>query len=158
MYKSSDPVALSEKLSSQYRKLAEYMGDNKLVINDDKTHLLVMGTARHDAVRSEVSINTGTVVVKPVTTEKLLGINIHQSLKWKEHIISNDKSMLKMLRTRLNALAQVAKSANFKTRLMVANACFMSIITYMAAVWGGTEAYVIKAVQIMQNKAARSVT
>ena len=62
-----------------------------------------------------------------------------------------------MLRTRLNALAQVAKSA-FKTRLMVANACFMSIITYMVAVWGGTEAYVIKAVQIMQNKAARSVT
>ena len=60
-------------------KLAEYMGDNKLVINDDKTHLLVMGTTRHDALRPEVSINTGTVVVKPVATEKLLGMNIHQS-------------------------------------------------------------------------------
>ena len=56
-----------------------------------------MGTPRHDALRPEVSINTGTVVVKPVATEMLLGINIHQSLKWKEHIISNDKSMLKML-------------------------------------------------------------
>jgi hypothetical protein len=55
-------------------------------------------------------------------------------------------------------LAQIARSANFKTRLMVANACFMSIIAYMVAVWGGTEAYGIRAVQITQNKAAHSVT
>ena len=41
---------------------------------------------------------------------------------------------------------------------MVGNACFMSIIVYMIAVWGGTENYIIKAVQVMQNKAARSVT
>ena len=158
MYSSKDPATLSEKLSAQYKKLAQYMGDNKLVINDDKTHLLVMATKKHDALRAEVSINTGTVIVKPVVTEKLLGINIHQSLKWKEHIVSNDKSMLKMLRTRLNALVQVSRNANFKTRLMVANACFLSIITYMVAVWGGTEGYVIRAVQVMQNKAARTVT
>ena len=41
---------------------------------------------------------------------------------------------------------------------MVANACFMSILSYMVTVWGGTEEYVIKAVQVMQNKAARCVT
>ena len=35
---SSDPRVLSEKLSEQYGKLASYMGDNRLVINDDKTH------------------------------------------------------------------------------------------------------------------------
>ena len=158
MYSSKDPAKLSEKLSAQYKKLAQYMGDNKLVINDDKTHLLVMGTRKHNVLRSEVSINTGTVMVKPVPTEKLLGMNIHQSLKWKEHIISNDKSMLKMLRTRLNALIKISKNANFMTRLMVANACFLSIITYMIAVWGGTEGYVVRAVQVMQNKAARAVT
>ena len=66
--------------------------------------------------------------------------------------------MLKMLRTRLNALVKVSRNANFVTRLMVANACFLSIITYMVAVWGGTESYVIRAVQVMQNKAARTVT
>ena len=90
MYSSKDPAILSEKLSAQYKKLAQYMGDNKLVINDDKTHLLVMGTRKHNVLRSEVSINTGTVMVKPVPTEKLLGMNIHQLLNWKEHIISND--------------------------------------------------------------------
>ena len=157
-YSSPSSAILSEKLSAQYRKIADYMSANRLVINDDKTHLLVMGTKKHDKVRSEVHIDTGTVVVSPSETQKLLGINIHQSMKWKEHLISNEKSMIKMLRTRLNALAIIATRANFKTRLMVANACFMSIITYMVAVWGGTEEYIIKAVQVMQNKAARTVT
>ena len=66
--------------------------------------------------------------------------------------------MLKMLSTRLNALIKISKNANFMTRPMVANACFLSIITYMIAVWGGTEGYVLRAVQVMQNKAARAVT
>ena len=69
------PNILSEKLSAQYKTLAQYMGDNKLVINDDKTHLLVMGTRKHNALRSEVSINTGTVMVRPVPSDKLLGMN-----------------------------------------------------------------------------------
>ena len=41
---------------------------------------------------------------------------------------------------------------------MVANSCFMSVISYLISVWGGTEAYVIRAVQVMQNKAARAIT
>ena len=158
MCSGSDPAQLSSKLSSQYKLLATYMGDNRLVINNDKTHLLVMGGRRHAALRQQVSIDTGTVVVTPVETEKLLGLNIHQSLKWKEHVLDSKKSMVNTLTTRLNALKQVSRNASFKTRLMVANACFMSIITYMVAVWGGTEEYVIRAVQVMQNKAARCVT
>ena len=153
-----NPAILSDKLSEQYRKLADYMGDNKLVINDDKTHLLVMGGPKFKAVRQQVNINTGTVSVTPVETDKLLGLNIHQSLKWRKNIISNKKSMIKSLTTRLNALKKLAVNANFKTRLMVANSCFMSIIIYMVSVWGGTEDYIVKAVQVMQNKAARCVT
>ena len=34
----------------------------------------------------------------------------------------------------------------------------MYIIAYTISVWGGTEAYVIRAVQVMQNKVARSIT
>ena len=100
-----------------------------MVINDDMTHLLVIATRKQSAQSSEVSINTGNVIVKPLPTEHFLRMNIHQSLKWKEHIISNGKSMLKMLRTRLNALIKISENANFMTRLMVANACFLSIIT-----------------------------
>ena len=39
---SEDPNVLSEMLSSQYRKLACYFNDNRLVINDDKTKLIIL--------------------------------------------------------------------------------------------------------------------
>ena len=158
VYSSSDPVALSEKLSDQYEKLAEYMANNKLVINADKTHLLVMGTPKFSAARQLVRIKAGNEDIEPTKTEKLLGLHIHESLKWKEHVLANDASLIKMLTTRLSALKKISKNGSFMTRLMVANSCFMSIITYMIGVWGGTETYIIKAVQVMQNKAARCIT
>ena len=157
-YSSSDPDQLSDMLTGQYRNLAQYMGDNRLVINNDKTHLLVMGSKRQAQARTHVRVNTGTVTIIPVETEKLLGINIHQSLKWHEHVLNNKKSLLSVLNTRLSALKRISVNASFLTRLMVGNACFMSVIVYMVAVWGGTEKFVIRAVQVMQNRAARCIT
>jgi hypothetical protein len=40
----SDPEVLSAALTRQYSEISKYMEANRLVINDDKTHLVVMGT------------------------------------------------------------------------------------------------------------------
>ena len=53
-YASEDPATLSNTLSSKYCKLAEWMNSNKLVINADKTHLIVMGTKKHRDKRKQV--------------------------------------------------------------------------------------------------------
>ena len=58
----------------------------------------------------------------------------------------------------MNALKRLSRNASFKTRLMVANATVMSIFCYMISVWGGTEAFIISAAQVIQNRAARIVT
>ena len=92
-----------------------------------------MGGPRHKELRKQGSISTGTVQVTPVETVKLLGINIHQSMRWKEHVMDNKKSMVKILTSRLNALKMISVNAIFKTRLMVTNSCFMSILTYRIA-------------------------
>ena len=94
MFSSADPTVFTDKLSDQCMRLARC--DNRLVINDDRTHLLVMGTPRFVEATKKVRIETGTVTIDPINTEKLLGINIHESLKWKEHILSNDKSLIKL--------------------------------------------------------------
>ena len=46
------------------------MGDNKLVINNDKTHLLVMWTKKDEESRKQVKIDTGKVMITPKETEK----------------------------------------------------------------------------------------
>ena len=155
---SSSVEELSHKLSTQYRKLADYMGDTGLVINDDKTHLIVMGTRKDENKRKEVKVETGTVTITPVPSEKLLGLHIHESLKFAEHCRNNDNSLFTKVIPRMNALKKLSRNASFKTRLMVANATIMSIFTYMMPVWGGTEDYIIRAAQVLQNRAARTVT
>ena len=52
----------------------------------------------------------------------------------------------------------MAKVADFKTRKMLANGLFMSKLVYLMPLWGGCDKFLIKALQIVQNKAARTVT
>ena len=157
-FSSSDPNEISEKLTDVYTKISEYMGNNRLVINDDKTHLVVMGTKKNKEKRNLVHITAGNETIRPTPSEKLLGLHINENLKWHDHILHNEKSLLKSLTTRANALSKLSKFASFKTRLMVANSIFNSILMYMIAVWGGTDKFILRALQVVQNKAARSVT
>ena len=109
-------------------------------------------------LRQEVSLQAGEHNITPTTTEKLLGCNIHQNLKWKEHLQTNKKSMINQLTSRVNALSKLAVNASFKTRLMAANGAFISILAYLIPLWGGTEGYLVRALQVLQNRAARCVT
>ena len=116
-----------------------------------------MGSRKDENRRKEVKVETGTVTITPVPTEKLLGLQLHESLKFSEHCRDNDNSLFKRLIPRMNALKKLAKNASFKTRLMVANATIMSIFSYMLPDWGGTEEYIIQAAQVIQNRAENNL-
>ena len=117
-----------------------------------------MGTPAMGRARQEVQLTAGEHVILPTATEKLLGCNIHENMKWGEHLQLNEQSLTRQLTSRVNALSKVAVNATFKTRLMAANGAFMSVLNYLIPLWGGTEAYLIKGLQVLQNRAARCVT
>ena len=58
------------------------MNGNKLMVNPDKTHLMVMGTKAMTAKRRKVSLTAGSYPIQPTQTEKLLGGIINEDLKW----------------------------------------------------------------------------
>ena len=111
-----NPQELSEELTEKYMKISEYMASNRLVINDQKTHLLVFSDSR-----DEVSIKAGTNEIQDSKTEKLLGIHLSNTMKWQEHILDNQRSLIKQLNSRVNGLALLVKRAPFKSRLLLAN-------------------------------------
>ena len=79
-YAEADPAILSQVLTNKYSMLEQWMHANKLVINPDKTHLMVMGSKKHTATRKSVSLVADGHIIKPSMTEKLLGGQLHQSL------------------------------------------------------------------------------
>ena len=155
-YAHKDPVILSQVLTYKYSKLEEWMNANKLVVNPDKTHLMVMAS-RGNKGRAKVYMVAGSYTIYPSECEKLLGGILHQSLKWKLHVRDHKGSLLKQLCSRLNGLKKVCVNASFGTKLMVANGVIMSKLVYLITLWGGAEQYLIRAVQVQQLAAARAV-
>ena len=153
----SDPAVLYNVLTYKYNKLEEWMNSNKLVINPDKTHLMVMANQKDTAKRKEVTMMAGGYIIKPSESEKLLGGQLHQSLHWKLHIRDHKGSLINQLGSRLNGLKKVCVNASFDTKLMVANGVVMSKLAYLITLWGGAQQYLLNAVQVQQLAAARAV-
>ena len=153
-----DPETLSSSLTDQYNKISKYMAANKLVINDDKTQLVVMGHKKTEALREQVTLQAGQHTIQPSSTAKLLGATVSQDAKWKFHILEGEQSQIRQLTSRVNGLCLISGRAPFKTRLMVANGIVTSKLCYLIQLWGGCENYLLHALQVLQNKAARAVT
>ena len=153
----ADPRVLSEVLTEKYSMLHQWMNNNKLVINPDKTHLMVIGSEKIARARQQVNMMAGEHCIKPTETEKLLGMNIHQSLKWNEHLANSKSSLLKQLNSRINGLKMISRNANFKTRLMIANGAVHSKVVSLITLWGCAQQYLLNAVQVKQLTAARTV-
>ena len=156
----SDPVELSAILTQKYNVIAEFLTANKLKVNDDKTHLLVMSTRQKRVNRdtSNITINTPTAIITPSKVERLLGAQVHHDMHWREHLVDSDDSLLKSLTKRAGAMKKISRAASFKTRKMIANGIFMSKLIYLMPVWMGCEDYLVNALQVCVNKVARFVT
>ena len=147
-------------MDTKYKDIVNYMAMNKLFLNTDKTHVLIMTSAvQHNKYGNfGIELNTGAETITPSESERLLGAQISNNFLWNDHIYGNDKSMVKMITSRINALMKVSWSADFKTRKMIANAIVMSRIVYLIQVYGNASDYLLRFLQVLQNKAARIVT
>ena len=144
-------------LTKKFKMLEQWMHANKLVINPDKTHLIVMGSKKHKNTRMGVSVNASGHIITPTETEKLLGGQLHQSLTWNFHLRDYKGSLSSQLTSRINGLRRVCRNAKFKTKLKVANGIVMSKLTYLITLWGGAQEYLLSALQVQQLTAARAV-
>jgi hypothetical protein len=150
--------ALSHSVRTQYTSVANFLTSSKLKVNDDKTHTMLLTTSQMRKSRNiSMTVQIGAAAQEATAVERLLGLQLHHNLKFKEHLQDNKKSVLKSLKTRLNALKMIKSTANFKQRLAIANGIFYSKVAFLISVWGGTEEYLLSALQVMMNKAARAV-
>ena len=72
------------------------MSNNKLILNGEKTHVMVMTSSRKHAMYGDfgITLDTGTESVEPVSDERLLGANISNDLTWKKHIQVGNSSLI----------------------------------------------------------------
>ena len=155
-----DVDKLQDDIKTKFNDISSYMANNKLVLNSDKTHLLIMTSAEKHKKHHNFGIvlDTGQEIIEPVLHERLLGADISNDFKFNIHIRDGDKSMMNILTSRTNALRKVANISSFKTRKMIAEGIIMSNIMYIITVYGSCSEYLKDGLQVVQNTAARCVT
>ena len=67
-YAHSNPTVISRVLTEKYIMLEQWMNNNKLVINPDKTHIMLIGTKKSSELRKQVSMMAGGFCIKPSET------------------------------------------------------------------------------------------
>ena len=62
---NSDVGKLNEEIDDKYKLIADYMTRNKLILNSDKTHLLIMTSNRKHQIHQDfgISLNTGSEII-----------------------------------------------------------------------------------------------
>ena len=145
---------------NKYKVIADYMGKNKLILNSDKTHLLVLTSASNHRLHGNfnITLDTGNEIIEPRSEDRLLGGIISSNLKWKSHIQDHQQSLSAILTSKINALSKISAYSSFKTRKTIANGVVMSYLTYLIQLYGGCSEYLLTGLQVQQNKAARLVT
>ena len=79
---------LKEEIKIKYKDIVDYMSSNRLVINTDKTHLMVMSSRidHHRNGNHDISLDTGSETIYPTQHEKLLGGYISNFFTWNFHV------------------------------------------------------------------------
>ena len=157
---SAEPDELEALLQDRYASISNYMLGNRLALNDDKTHFLVIapkGLHRRNN-NFEVTLNTGSEQINPSKNERILGLIVSNDLTWNSHILSHEKSLSNNLSNKIYGLRKICAEEDFKTRKLLANGIVNSNLVYMIQLYGQASDYLIRILQVQQNKAARIVT
>ena len=136
------------------------MRDNRLVLNSDKTHVIVMASVHKHKKHGnfDIILNTGSEVIEPSEYETLLGADLSNNFQWNQHIRDGDKALMKSLAKKNTALKRISGISDFKTRKIIGSSLIMSTLTYIIQVYGSCSGYLVNMLQVQQNNAARHIT
>ena len=142
-YMSFPSIAVStaiDNLNVDLESISRWCCQNSLLINPDKTKVLMIGEPQLLRQLPTVTVKILGKEIIPVTVAKDLGIYIDQSLTYNDHIIKTVSTCLYKL-IKINRIKQLLDK---KTLLLLINSYVFSKLYYCSTVWSNTSKCNIK--------------
>ena len=138
---------MKEAITQAMEDLTEYMDNNKLILNPDKSQIMLW--TKDDNERRHFQIELEGKIVKHQKEVTILGNLISEKLTWESQI---KKNVIPSLRNRVRTFRAVSKymEAGFKARF--ANAIFRSKLMFGLKSWGGGPKTLINTIQTLQDQ------
>ena len=138
----------------ELENIAGWCCANNLLINPDKTKLVLFGTRQLVSKLPDVTVSFLGKQLCPVSSAKDLGVTLDSGLTFNNHISSLSSSSL-------SSLCQISRVRHLFSKevlYIMINSVVFSKLFYCSAVWAGTYKQNIYKLQLMQNFAARILT
>lgn len=132
--------------------LDDWLYNNFLTFNADKTKLMLFKKSSQVTHQALDIIMNGTRI-EEVIYVRYLGLIIDEELNWKQH----HEFLRKKLTPFLFVLRRTRYSLSFKTKLSLYYSYIHSHLSYLVSIWGYCNATLLDRLQVLQNKAVRSL-
>lgn len=152
IYSCTDPQQLHSQIEDDMNKLNNWMYDNYLSFNTDKTNYMLFKTSRQANVNLRpILVNNSNI--KRTNSTKYLGLIIDEELNWGPHVQSLRKQLFPYLFVLRNTKYNLPKS----NKKALYYAYIHSHLNYLISIWGYAQTALLKQLQVIQNKAIRSI-
>ena len=150
---SADQSKVIDAIQNGVKKVGEWMMQNKLKLNEDKTEFIVFGT-RHQLKNLTVnSIQLGGDTILRSTSARNLGVIMDQHLDMSSHVTS----VCRVCYYNLRSIWKIRKFLTMEAAKTLVHALIISKLDYCNSLLYGVNQYLIDKLQKVQNAAARVV-
>ena len=149
---SNSLIAISA-VNNDLKNISNWCANNSLLINPDKTKLVVVGLPQLTKKLPAISLSLLGKTISPVSVAKDLGVFIDQGLTYNVHITKTASGCMNQL-VQINRINHLLDK---KTLLLLINSFVFTKLFYCPSVWGNTNKSNIHKLQLVQNFAARIV-
>ena len=142
------PEILQSKLQRRVDNITEWLSDNRMVVEPNKTKLIVSMTKELKSRRFpdlQLSIKVGDKVITNTPSEKLLGVVLSEDLTWRPHIwgenwreTDNWGGLIPQLIQRLGMLRYLGRVTSKEKMRTLIPGIFTSKMTYALPLIGST--------------------
>ena len=151
---AADASVAAQRLADCVERIDQWMGSNRLRLNQDKTQIIWIGTRQQLSKVNVTELTLSTAAVSLSSTVSDLGVLIDGQLNMSDHVASVCRSCNFQLRQ----LRQIKGSLTSDAIKTLVHAFISSRLDYCNSLLVGVSEDVLRKLQLIQNAAARLVT
>lgn len=140
-------------LQDDLNRVAQWMVNNRLVLNQSKTKVILFGTKQKLENVSGFTIKLHGHDIERVRKFSYLGVMLDEQISWKEHT----EVVCNKVAKRLGLLSRIRSCLTLEASKCVYNSLVLPVFDYTDAVWCELSAGCCQNLQRLQNRAARII-
>ena len=133
----------------------QWLVANKLTFNTSKTEYMMVGSRpKLGKGEDDAHIKLADSKIRKVKETRTLGVIVDDQLKWNSHVLN---TVATKVSKGIGMIRRMKAFVPQSTLISVCNAIILPHFDYCSLVWGIGNAYSLKKLQKMQNRAARVI-